>query len=266
MTSPLKDPDAFKAKVYEYLEVKPWRTPEQAVATICDGIRYTWGFPIADYTAGIAEIVAKTRQNGYCLERLANFWLSPDFTGVTSVWRTPEGQLFEQQFHIAESLHARDFTFQMYERMRHPQACDQERAEIRALVREVIAAVPVPPGAVGIPAQAVRLPAPTPTTSAVTQVSRYVITDLPAEPGDLSSRGLVRRTVSEAGEHDEAFCRDERAGEMRWKPTSLLYSAERGDLAHQFTAVDEATAADIAGQLTQAYGGPTGRPSCTPRA
>ncbi len=254
MTSPLKDPGAFKAKACEYMEAKPWLTPQRAVATICDGIRYTWGFPMADYTPGISEIVAKTQENGHHLERLANFWLSPDFKGVTSVWRTTEGQLFEQQFHIAESLHARDFTFQMYERMRHPHAYDQERAEIRALVREVMAAVPIPPGALGIPAQAVSLPAPTPI--ALPQIMRYVFTDLT----DMSSRGLVRRTVTDMGEHDEAFCR--RLDGMRWQPTSLLYSAERGDLAHRFTAVDEATAGDITARLTRAYG----RPNCTPPA
>ena len=39
----------------------------------------------------------------------------------------------------------------------------------------------------------------------------------------------------------------------------MIYSAERGDLAHWFAAIDEDTATLITGQLDAAYG--TGRPT-----
>jgi hypothetical protein len=257
VSSPNKDRSAILNKVGEYLAIKPWCTPQQAVASVCDAIRYTWGFPVGDYSGGVAEVIEKTKDEGYLLDRLANFWPRPDFKGITSVWRTPEGQFFEQQFHIAESCHARDFTFQMYDRFRQPGVSTEERQEIRALIREIMAAVPVPPGAEGIlphplppPGADEALPAPPPLTCPAAQVSWYAVTEL--RGGQF--RAVARRTVAAGGEHDEAFARDSRTGQMRWRPTSVIYSAERGDLAHWFTIIDEGTASLITGHLRVSYG------------
>ena len=60
---------------------------------------------------------------------------------------------------------------------------------------------------------------------------------------------MLRRIISADGERDQAFCRDNRTGEFGWNTTSLLYSAERGDLAHQFTPISEDEAAQIAARL-----------------
>jgi hypothetical protein len=81
-------------------------------------------------------------------------------------------------------------------------------------------------------------------------VSWYAVTEL---RGD-QFRAVARRTVAAGGEHDEAFARDSRTGQMRWRPTSVIYSAERGDLAHWFTAIDERTASLITGHLGVRYG------------
>ena len=248
MSSPLKDHDALIAKVTEYLIVKPWLTPDEAVATVCDAIRYSWVIPASEYTDGVHGLVQQMHDQDFRLERLANFWGSPDFKGVTSVWRSADGKLFEQQFHVAESSHARDFTFQMYDRMRQPGTSAGERGQIRALLRDVMAAVPVPPGAIGI--------SPFPPSSGgilsgppAVGVSWYAATDLLAGPAD-RSRAVLRRTVTNRGEHDQAFGKNGRSGEMRWAPTSLLYSAERGDLAHWFSAVSEDDAATVIDHLT----------------
>jgi hypothetical protein len=138
------------AKVTEYLVVKPWLTPDEAVATVCDAIRYSWVIPASEYTAGVHELIQNMRDQDFRLERLANFWDRPDFKGISSVWRSADGKLFEQQFHVAESRHTRDFTFGMYDRMRQPAIRPGDRTEIRALIRDVMAAVPVPPGAIAI--------------------------------------------------------------------------------------------------------------------
>jgi hypothetical protein len=88
VTSPLKDRDALIAKVTEYRAVKPWLTPGQAVAGVCDAIRYSWVIPAGEYTAGVHELIQKLRDQDFRLERLANFWGGPDFRGITSVWRS----------------------------------------------------------------------------------------------------------------------------------------------------------------------------------
>ena len=264
MSSPNKDRDALLAKVAEYLAVKPWCSAEHAVASICDAIRYTWCIPIDVYAEGAAEVIEKTRQQDYPLIRLANFWTRADFKGITAVWYAPQDQLFEQQFHIAESIHARDFTFPMYDRFRDPRTSPEERQEIRALVREVYAAVPVPPGATDVrpgpfypPGAEDALREATPLTSAVPQVTWYAVTEL----FGVHPHAVLRRTVAANGERDEAFARDSRTGRMRWQPTTMIYSAERGDLAHWFAAIDEDTATLITGHLDAAYG--TGQASGT---
>ena len=70
----------------------------------------------------------------------------------------------------------------------------------------------------------------------------------------LALTGVTSLVVAAGGEHDEAFARDSRTGQMRWRPTSVIYSAERGDLAHWFTAIDERTASLITGHLGVRYG------------
>ncbi len=299
--SHLKDEDSFKGKVARYLEAKPGQSVEQVIATICDAIRYTWVFPQDAYAPGVPHTVESMTSRGYALDRLRNFWGSPEFRGISSVWRMQDdSRLFEQQYHIEESLHARELTFRGYERQRDSRTSPEEKKELRAFVREVMAAVPIPPGALGIPdyPPARDVPGTGSGGPGTTDVPAGVprLADLPGMPGvaetaaaipgltlisvehpplyprggtgdmvthyaivdDFSSRqhpaGVVRRTVSPQGEQDEAFCRDNFSGELGWKATSLLYSAERGDLAHEFPEISQDEADQIVEQIRATLG------------
>jgi hypothetical protein len=144
--------------------------------------------------------------------------------------------------------------------MRQPGTSPGYRTEIRALIREVMAAVPVPPGANAIPGfppgSGSAAPEPEPAAAPATaNVRWYAATDLLAGPGDRPPCAILRRTVTEDGERDEAFGQYG-PGQIRWGPTSLLYSAERGDLAHWFGAVSEDDAATIIEQLRRTCGVP----------
>jgi hypothetical protein len=71
------------------------------------------------------------------------------------------------------------------------------------------------------------------------KITYYAIVD------DLSSRdhpaGVLRRTYFEAGgRRDEAFSQD-----LVWERTSLLVSAERGDLQNEFIVITEDEANQI---------------------
>jgi len=46
--------------------------------------------------------------------------------------------------------------------------------------------------------------------------------------------GVIRRTVDDEGEHDDAFTRD-----LEWKRTPLLYSYERGNADAEFYEITE---------------------------
>jgi hypothetical protein len=75
------------------------------------------------------------------------------------------------------------------------------------------------------------------------KVTYYAIID------GLSSRerpaGVLRRTYFDAGgKRDEAFSRD-----LVWKRTSLLVSAERGDLKNEFVEITEDEANQIVDRI-----------------
>ena len=56
------------------------------------------------------------------------------------------------QFHTPESFHAKEHvTHEAYERLRSPQATDEERRELEDLQHEVSSHIKVPEGAADIP-------------------------------------------------------------------------------------------------------------------
>ena len=67
---------------------------------------------------------------------------------------------------------------------------------------------------------------------------------------DFSSRenpfGVIRRVKHDGGQRDEIFSRD-----LAWKHTSLLYSAERGDLTNDMVPISEEEADQIVARIRQ---------------
>jgi len=74
------------------------------------------------------------------------------------------------------------------------------------------------------------------------EITYYALVDdfsSPDKPG-----GVVRRIKHIGGEHDEAF-----SGDLTWKPTSVLYSAERGDTMNDFFEITEDEAMRIVDRI-----------------
>ena len=67
---------------------------------------------------------------------------------------------------------------------------------------------------------------------------------------DFSSRedpfGVIRRVRYDGGQRDEVFSRD-----LTWKHTSLLYSAERGDLTNDMIPISDEEADRIVARIRQ---------------
>ncbi len=67
---------------------------------------------------------------------------------------------------------------------------------------------------------------------------------------DFSSRdepfGVIRRVEQDGGQRDEVFSRD-----LTWKHTSLLYSAERGDLTNDMIPISADEADRIVARIRQ---------------
>jgi len=61
--------------------------------------------------------------------------------------------------------------------------------------------------------------------------------------------GVIRRVKSEDGQRDEVF-----SGDFTWKPTSLLYSAERGDLTNDMIPISSDEAEQIISHIRETFG------------
>jgi hypothetical protein len=239
----LKDKDGVKAKVADSLAVKG-RTVEQAMRLIPDAVRYAFQYHEADYRGHMMKDIALMQERHADLVRLGNFWRGDQYKGISSVWRHRDGgQLFEVQYHTEESYGAMVFTAgTSYARLRVAETCAQEALELEALQREIYSHVRVPPGADDIPGYPSGRDWRIPGTQSRAGMTYYAIVD------DLSSRerpaGTFRRRYAGDGRHDEAFTQD-----LAWQFSSLLVSAERGDLENEFNEIAAEEAHSIADRI-----------------
>lgn len=144
----LKSPDRFKEKLAKLTTRFPDHDPRDLASAIHDGIRYTYLLPDEHYTTGVAEISQKLNDQGYDLRVRKPSWDTDDYRGVNTRWTDPVRDVqFEVQFHTVESWEAKQKTHDIYERLCDLRASPLERAHLEHEQRQVVRAVPVPPGA-----------------------------------------------------------------------------------------------------------------------
>lgn len=147
----LKDLDSLKRKVGTELLDRPDMHPVDALSDVKDNVRYTAGFPEADYTARSTQLAEAMKARGFTDVKFDTSWDGPGYKGVNSAWRDPEtGHVFELQFHTPESYAAKTETHNMYKEMRLPGTPPERVAELARLQDEIFSRVPVPDGAPGL--------------------------------------------------------------------------------------------------------------------
>jgi hypothetical protein len=210
----LKDEDRVKARIAEDIRVKG-REVSEALATLGDAVRFTFQYPEDRYTEGVHGDLGQLTAQGFTEVRRVNFWTRPaEHKGIVSSWReTESGRLLEVQFHTRPSYEAWQLTHPAYERLRHPRTSDTERADLKAFLRQVYGVFSPQPAS----------PPSGSAGATPEQVTFYAIVDARSSPEEPA--GLLRRIEHEGGQRDEAFGYD-----LAWRPTFLLYSAERGNL------------------------------------
>jgi hypothetical protein len=147
-----KGEDRIMEKVAAALEEQSDLTPEEALASVKDAIRYTFQYTEEHYTEGVYADVGRLQAAGFELVERRNSWGGEEYKGINSRWRIPQnGQLFEVQFHTKISFEAKQLTHPAYERIRNPATPHAELRELRAFQRMVNAEVPNPSRAMDIP-------------------------------------------------------------------------------------------------------------------
>ena len=129
-----KGQDRIMEKVGAALEEQSDLTPEEALVSVKDAIRYTFQYAEERYSGCVHADIDRLKREGYELVDIRNSWASEEYKGVNSRWRVPEnGQLFEVQFHTDISFEAKQLTHEAYERVRRASATSSEQGRARAL-------------------------------------------------------------------------------------------------------------------------------------
>ena len=157
----VKSLDSLTRKIRDgALRAPPGTTPAQAVRLqadeIRDALRYTMQLDPAEYTTAYEDISATLIAQGYRSAKVKNGWAvdSPyggTYKGINSSWVTPSGQVFELQFHTAESFDMKQVkTHKLYEEARKATTSDTRKAEINEELKKMNATLKTPAGAEGI--------------------------------------------------------------------------------------------------------------------
>jgi hypothetical protein len=148
----LKDHDRIKEKVCDKMEEFVDFSPEEALSSVSDTIRYTFQYRETYYTQGVWSDIGRLKEQGFELHSLWNAWSDDQYKGINSQWIEPtSGQRFEVQFHTHISYEAKQLTHDAYERLRTHQADKFEQMVLEAFQKKVAAEVPIPPSATDIP-------------------------------------------------------------------------------------------------------------------
>jgi hypothetical protein len=88
---------------------------EAAAANIGDSVRYTMKLDESNYSQGVVNTIESLNDAGY-KTRVKNFWQENNtYKGVNAVVTSPNGQIFELQFHTLDSLVVKEINHQIYE-------------------------------------------------------------------------------------------------------------------------------------------------------
>ncbi|MET7711693.1 hypothetical protein, partial [Streptomyces sp. NPDC005407] len=147
----LKGEDSLKRKIATDMLEDIGMAHGRVLGDIKDSIRYTMEVPSHSYGRGVQQAINDLQAKGFENVTFKNTWDSPGYKGINSTWRDPvSGQVFELQFHTAESFAAKMDGHVLYERERLPGVTPDELAAIKAEQSELFGKVPVPHDAGGI--------------------------------------------------------------------------------------------------------------------
>lgn len=111
-------------------------TYEEAVRNFSDILRYTQAETPDTLTENYLATKDMLEERDYKLVRVRNSWQtfteSAPYRGLNTLFVSPDGILFELQFHTAESLVTKEAEHYNYEKIRNPRTSDEDRLALRA--------------------------------------------------------------------------------------------------------------------------------------
>lgn len=125
---------------------------EEAAANMKDVNRYTMKFGEDDLTAGYESTIKALQSQGHELVKVKNTLANPnaEYRGINTNLRSPDGAIWELQFHTAKSLEVKEVNHKLYEKQRLDKTSPAEKAALGKQMAENAASIPTPKGAESI--------------------------------------------------------------------------------------------------------------------
>jgi hypothetical protein len=145
-----KSPDSLQRKLVTKSPDKGM-TIDQYGNYLSDALRYTSMFPPDKYVDGTRAVLADLNARGYRIVDVQNTWKpNAPYKGVNTNVRSPDGQLFELQFHTRQSFDVKMEQHVLYEQERDPKLPPEVRAAATARMKANAASIVDPPKLTGL--------------------------------------------------------------------------------------------------------------------
>ncbi len=146
----LKSYSSLQEKLKQRVALKK-QSLEEAAASVNDALRYSVVLEPQGFTAGLRAVLAALDDQGHARVKLTNQFTeySPSFKAINLTLRSPEGALWEIQFHTPETFALKERFHDLYKRTHALALGGASRAEQRTLQAPALEAfkrVASPPG------------------------------------------------------------------------------------------------------------------------
>lgn len=123
-------------------------TVEEAAAGMRDVNRYTMQLAEDAFVAGYNKTMKALQQNGHEVIRVKNTLANPnaEYRGVNTNLKSPEGDVWELQFHTAKSLEIKEANHKLYEIQRLDSTTASQKKELGEKMAKNAASIPTPKG------------------------------------------------------------------------------------------------------------------------
>lgn len=144
----LKSEESLTRKIFDIADATG-EDPAEVAKDMKDVLRYTTVFAPDKYVEGVKATVAQLLATGHTKKKFKNTWGNKTgYLGINAVFVTPDGAVFELQFHTPQSFHAKDEgTHELYEEQRRYPPGTPRYLELERLQQDVFNEVIRPDGA-----------------------------------------------------------------------------------------------------------------------
>lgn len=123
---------------------------EKAAAGVKGSVRYTSVFETDKLASGYNNIKSSLEEKGYSLVRTKNFFADyeagkSDIKSIQSVFKSPNGTMFEFQFQTPQSQGAKEITHPFYEQSRAATTTPEQKNSLSRLMTQAFSSVPTTP-------------------------------------------------------------------------------------------------------------------------